>query len=156
MQQQGGEYLFSATDLVGFLECEHLMELDLQAVQWNKLQAHGVSTMAHLAARSAAEPVAGMHKDTFARLQSQAALQERARRTGQREVRVLPLDPEGQRGFHRLPAPDDGDMFFDMEGAPLEIGGLEYLFGVWLHDGGQWTFRGFWAHDRAQERVALE
>ena len=77
-----------------------------------------------------------MHGDILARLQSQATLQERARQTGKREWLVLPLDPEGRRGFHRLPLPDAGDIFFDIEGDPLEDGGLEYLFGVWYLEQG--------------------
>jgi len=97
-----------------------------------------------------------MHSDLLARLQSQAALQEGARRTGHREVLVLPPDADARRGFHRLPAPDPGDMFFDMEGDPLEDGGLEYLFGVWLLEQGAWAFLPFWAHTRTEERVAFE
>ncbi len=71
-------------------------------------------------------------------------------------VEVLPLDPEGRRGFYRLPEPNPGDMFFDMEGNPWEQGGLEYLFGVYYRDSDEWQFKGFWAHDRQEERKAFE
>ena len=136
---------------------DHLCQVaNISRVQWAKLGAQGIDTLAKLAALSPGTLVPRMHRDVLARLQSQAALQDGARRTGQREVLVLPLDPDARRGFHRLPAPDAGDMFFDMEGDPLEDGGLEYLFGVWLLEGGEWAFRAFWAHSRAEERVAFE
>jgi len=44
MQQLNGQYLFSATDLVAFLECEHLTELDLQAVQQPQWRAQRSKT----------------------------------------------------------------------------------------------------------------
>ncbi len=136
---------------------DHLCQVaNSSRVQWGKLQAAGVGTMASLAALPSGTTVPRINANTLEKLRSQAELQDRARRTGERAVVVLPLDPEGRRGFHRLPAPDAGDMFFDMEGDPLEDGGLEYLFGVWFLDGGSWAFREFWAHSRAQERTAFE
>lgn len=136
---------------------DHLCQVaNISRIQWAKLQAAGVDTMTRLAALPAGTPIPRLNADTLERLRSQAELQDRARRTGQREVLLLPPDPKGRRGFYRLPAPDAGDMFFDMEGDPLEDGGLEYLFGVWFHDGGPWTFQPFWAHSRAEERVAFE
>jgi len=136
---------------------DHLCQVaNISRVQWTKLQAAGIDTLARLAALPPGHVIPKMHSDMLARLQSQAALQEGARRTGLREVLVLPTDPDGRRGFHRLPAPDAGDMFFDMEGNPLEDGGLEYLFGVWFSAAGAWAFLPFWAHTRQEERVAFE
>ena len=136
---------------------DHLCQVaNISRVQWAKLATQGIDTLAKLAALPLGTIVPRMHGDVLARLQSQAALQDGARRTGKREVLVLPTDPDARRGFHRLPAPDAGDMFFDMEGDPLEEGGLEYLFGVWFLEGGEWAFRAFWAHSRAEERVAFE
>ena len=136
---------------------DHLCQVaNISRIQWAKLEAQGVDTLAKLATLPVGTIVPRMHGDLLARLQSQAALQDGVRRTGKREVLVLPPDPEARRGFHRLPAPHGGDMFFDMEGDPLEDGGLEYLFGVWFLEGGDWTFRAFWAHSRAEERVAFE
>ncbi|MBU6257927.1 MAG: TM0106 family RecB-like putative nuclease [Burkholderiales bacterium] len=136
---------------------DHLCQVaNISRVQWLKLEAAGVDTMARLAALPPGAQIPRLHADTLERIRSQAELQERARRTGVREVVVLPLDPEARRGFHRLPPPDAGDMFFDMEGDPLDDGGLEYLFGVWFRDGGPWTFLPFWAHTRAEERTAFE
>jgi uncharacterized protein len=129
---------------------------NITRIQWAKLQAAGIDTMARLAALPNGAPIPRLNADTLERLRSQAELQDRARRTGQREVQLLPPDREARRGFHRLPEPNAGDMFFDMEGDPLEDGGLEYLFGVWFRDGGPWTFQAFWAHSRAEERVAFE
>jgi len=137
-------------------EDDHLCQVaDIRRTQWNKLQLAGVDTMAKLAALPESSVVPRLNPETLARLRSQAALQEHARRTGERKALVLPLDTEGRRGFFRMPAPDAGDMFFDMEGDPLEQGGLEYLFGVGYFDRG-WQFRAFWAHSRAEEREAFE
>lgn len=136
---------------------DHLCQVaDIRRTQWARLQDAGISTLAQLAALPPGATVPKVHSDTLAKLASQAMLQEHQRRTGERKLLQLPLDPDARRGFYRLPPPDAGDMFFDMEGDPLEAGGLEYLFGVGYVEAGQWTFRGFWAHDRAQERVAFE
>jgi predicted RecB family nuclease len=136
---------------------DHLcLVANITRIQSGRLQAQGVDTMGKLAALPATRTIPKMHGDVLGRLRSQAALQERARRTGEREWLVLPLDPDARRGFHRLPLPDEGDVFFDMEGDPLEDGGLEYLFGVWHLERGAWAFRAFWAHDRTQERQAFE
>ncbi len=136
---------------------DHLCQVaSITRIQWGRLETQGFDTMARLAAMPAGTVVPKMHADVLTRLQSQAYLQEGARRTGERKVLVLPLDPEARRGFHRLPRPDAGDIFFDMEGDPLEDGGLEYLFGVWHLEEGAWTFRAFWAHSRAEERLAFE
>jgi predicted RecB family nuclease len=136
---------------------DHLCQVaNISRVQWTKLEMAGIDTLAKLAAVSPGSVIPKMHSDLLARLQSQAALQEGARRTGHREVLVLPPDADARRGFHRVPAPDLGDMFFDMEGDPLEDGGLEYLFGVWFLEHGAWAFLPFWAHTRTEERVAFE
>ncbi|NPC56682.1 TM0106 family RecB-like putative nuclease [Caenimonas soli] len=138
------------------LDDDHLCQVaGIRQTQWNKLQLAGVATMAKLAALPEGAIVPKLNPETLAKLRSQAALQDDARRTGERRFLVLPLDPDGRRGFFRMPVPDPGDMFFDMEGDPLEPGGLEYLFGVGYFDGG-WQFRAFWGHSRAEERVAFE
>src|SRR5205823_4935037 len=92
----------------------------------------------------------------FGKLRQQAALQFKARQTGERHLELLPQDAESRRGFARLPMPDPGDMFFDMEGDPLEEGGLEYLFGVYCFDDWSPVFKPFWAHTRAEEKLAFE
>jgi uncharacterized protein len=136
---------------------DHLSQVaGITRIQTARLQEAGVSTMAALASLPSDASLARIHPDTLDKLRGQAALQEYARRTGERKLDHLPLDPLGRRGFHRLPQPDDGDLYFDMEGDPLEDGGLEYLFGLWLRADGQWTFKPFWAHDRAQEKQAFE
>lgn len=136
---------------------DHLCQVaGITRVQTARLQQAGIATMAALAALPPGAAVPRVPPDTLAKLRGQAALQEHARRTGERRVEVLPLDPEGRRGWFRLPPPDEGDVYFDMEGDPLEAGGLEYLFGVLFRERGTWAFRAFWAHDRAQECVAFE
>ena len=139
------------------LEDDHLSQVaDIRRTQMVKLELAHVETMAALAALAPDAAIPRLHPDTLAKLQSQAALQEHARRTGERKLLMLPLDPDARRGFFRLPQPNVGDMFFDMEGDPLEVDGLEYLFGVGFVVDGKWTFRPFWAHSRSEERVAFE
>lgn len=135
---------------------DHLSQVaGITRIQTSRLQEAGVSTMAALAALPANARVARIQPETLVKLRGQAALQEYARRTGERKLEHLPLDPDRRRGLHRLPRPDKGDLYFDMEGDPLEDGGLEYLFGLWFREEGKWTFKPFWAHDRVQERQAF-
>lgn len=136
---------------------DHLCQVaGITRIQSARLQHAGIATMTALAGLPPGTGVPRVQQETLAKLRGQAALQAHARRTGERRVEVLPLDPDGRRGFYRLPSPDEGDLYFDMEGDPLEDGGLEYLFGVWFREQGTWAFRAFWAHDRVQERLAFE
>lgn len=136
---------------------DHLSQVaGITRIQTSRLQEAGVSTLAALAALPADARIVRIQPETLLKLRGQAALQEHARRTGERKLEHLPLDPGLRRGFHRLPRPDEGDLYFDMEGDPLEDGGLEYLFGLWFREHGQWIFKPFWAHDRVQERQAFE
>lgn len=136
---------------------DHLSQVaGITRIQTSRLQDAGVSTLAALAALPADARVVRIQPETLLKLRGQAALQEHARRTGERKLEHLPLDPDCRRGFHRLPRPDQGDLYFDMEGDPLEDGGLEYLFGLWFREDGHWAFKPFWAHDRVQERQAFE
>ena len=140
-----------------WLQSDHLSQVaNITRLQSNRLEAAGVLTLRELALLAEDAVVPKVRPETLAKLRSQAMLQYRARETGQRQVVVLPLDPDGVRGFARLPKPDTGDLFFDMEGDPLEDGGIEYLFGVYWHEDGEARFRPFWAHDSAEERVAFE
>jgi predicted RecB family nuclease len=115
-------------------------------------EAAGISTLAQLA--TATRP-AEMQQATFERLHRQAALQFRARETGQLYYELL--DPPLTEGFGALPAPAVGDVFFDMEGDQFfELGvGLEYLFGFYCPDD-EMKFRAFWGTDRAGEKAAFE
>jgi predicted RecB family nuclease len=131
-------------------DTDHLSQVaGLRRTQFEKLRAAGVSTLTVLAGWEGAD-------GTFAALREQAALQLRARETGEDSWLLLPPFPE--TGFSLLPDPSSGDLFFDMEGNPFwdPQGGLEYLFGVlWQEDGGT-RFRPFWARDRESERRAFE
>jgi predicted RecB family nuclease len=119
------------------------------------LRGAGIDDIGTLGLLPADTRIDGMQPDTVARLSNQARLQAHQRRTGERTVETLPLQPG--RGFARLPQPDRGDMFFDMEGDPLFDGGLEYLFGLVAFDGdGEDRFHEFWAHDRESEKLAFE
>jgi predicted RecB family nuclease len=135
---------------------DHLSQVaGMRRDQVVKLMAHGVPTMADLAA--AVERPAGVRigDETYLRLRAQAALQtqEKADATPRYEL----LAPREERGFALLPEPSPHDVFFDMEGDPYyDSDGLEYLFGVDYAEGSEWTFRAFWGRDRREERQAFE
>lgn len=140
-----------------WLESDHLSQVaHITRLQIHRLEVAGVRTLRELAMLSEDAKLPKINAATLSKLRAQAALQLQARETGQRAFELLPLDPDGMRGFARLPRPDPGDLFFDMEGDPLEDGGLEYLFGVYWRDADTPRFETFWAHDRNQERVAFE
>ena len=115
--------------------------------QVKKLEGGGVSTLEALAKMN--KPVPHLAATTFARLKTQAVLQQ-ARKSGPPTFQLREL--EAGRGFARLPEPADGDIFYDIEGDPHYDGGLEYLHGVYAQDIG---FISFWAHDHEAERQAL-
>ena len=166
--QAGGDTIPEPCESCGFcpwrercdaqwIEVDHLSQVaGITRLQIHKLETAGVSTLRDLALLAPGRTLPKMHANTLARLHAQAALQLQARETGERQVELLDLDPEGMRGFARLPRPDPGDLFFDMEGDPLEVGGLEYLFGVYWREADQPRFKPFWAHDRGEERIAFE
>lgn len=136
---------------------DHLCQVaNITRLQTRKLNNAGISTLQALATLSPEYRVPKMATETLDKLRHQAALQFKARQTGQHHLELLPQDAEGQRGFGRLPRPNAGDLFFDMEGDPLEEGGLEYLFGLYFFQNGQPEFKAFWAHDRNEERRAFE
>jgi uncharacterized protein len=139
------------------LEEDHLSQVaNITSLQIKKLQDAGITSMASLAQTAPKTRIPKLVPETFEKLRHQAALQFRARQTGERHLDLLPPDAEGKRGFARLPRPHPADMFFDMEGDPLEEGGLEYLFGLYYFDDGKPAFKPFWAHTRAEEKVAFE
>ncbi len=123
-----------------------------------ELERQGVATLTAFA--EADEPLRDAprrgHRDTFARLRDQAAVQLRGRREAREVVELLPVEPG--RGLTRLPAPDRGDVFLDFEGDPFAgEGGLEYLTGwAFRDDAGAMRYEGLWATDRAGEKRALE
>lgn len=121
-----------------------------------KLEAAGVHTLSELAVLDPASQIAGVSKDTMAKIVSQARLQKKGSEQGAPLVEILPV--EAGRGFALLPSRQDGDIFFDMEGDPLYPEGLEYLFGLWgpMGSDGSDKFYPIWAHDRSTEKVAFE
>ncbi|MFA6220946.1 MAG: TM0106 family RecB-like putative nuclease [Desulfomonilaceae bacterium] len=136
---------------------DHLNQVaNITKIQIKKLRSAGIHTLAQLAEHDDHVKIQKLAADTLIKLRHQAYLQTRKRATGANELELLPLDPDGIRGFYRLPKPDPGDLFFDMEGDPLELNGLEYLFGVYYRDGDEPKFQKFWAHNRDEERKAFE
>ncbi len=140
-----------------WLQDDHLNQVaNITKIQIKKLWSAGIRTLAQLAKHDDSAKIQKLAADTFVKLCHQASLQLNKRNTGSNEREILPLDPDGLRGFYRLPKPDPGDLFFDMEGDPLELNGLEYLFGVYYRDGDEPKFQKFWAHNRDEERKAFE
>ncbi len=125
----------------------------IMQLQTDRLNAHGIMTLAALAIAPDDKRPRRMAAPTFEKLRRQARLQDEQRRAladhepdWQRYEFVADAPAKG-RGFALLPAPSPGDVFFDMEGDPYyDIGtGLEYLFGAYTADEG---FRPFWGCDR--------
>ncbi|MDA8405431.1 MAG: TM0106 family RecB-like putative nuclease [Deltaproteobacteria bacterium] len=140
-----------------WLQDDHLNQVaNITKIQTKKLRSAGIHTLAQLAEHDDCVKIQKLAADTLLKLRHQAALQLKKRNSGANELELLPLDPDGLRGFHRLPKPDPGDLFFDMEGDPLEPEGLEYLFGVYYRDDDKPKFEKFWAHNRDEERKAFE
>ncbi|MGO9736876.1 MAG: TM0106 family RecB-like putative nuclease [Desulfomonilaceae bacterium] len=140
-----------------WLQDDHLNQVaNITKIQIKKLRSAGIYTLAQLAEHDDCVKIQKLAQDTLLKLRHQAALQLKKRHSGADELELLPLDPDGLRGFYRLPKPDPGDLFFDMEGDPLEVEGLEYLFGVYYRDGDEPKFEKFWAHNRDEERKAFE
>ena len=139
------------------LEDDHLCQVaGITGNQIKKLNEAGITTLRGLAELDPGTGIPGMAIQTLEKIRSQAALQQKARETGDNHLEILPVPEEEIRGLARLPRPSPGDMFFDMEGNPMEEGGLEYLFGLYLLEHGSEDFKTFWAHNRKEEKKAFE
>ncbi len=120
-----------------WIAADHLNQVaGISKIQIRKLRSFGINTVEQLALHDEGVPIPKISYETLSRIHNQARLQLQKRQTGQNHCEVLPLDPDGVRGFYRLPCPVPGDLFFDMEGDPLYVGGLEYLFGVYSLENG--------------------
>jgi len=150
-----------------FQECEVQRRKDdhlayvagISRVQRSELQAQGIGTLTELAQMAVPltfKPSRGA-KATYERLQDQARLQLRGRRTGKPEFALL-LPPDPKQGLSRLPEPSAGDLFLDLEGDPFaREGGREYLFGLGrVGADGTFAYDRFWAFDDEQEQKAFE
>ena len=136
---------------------DHLCQVaNITKIQVKKLQGADVPTLEALAKLSVDMAITKITAETIEKLRHQAALQFKARETGENHLELLPVDMAVSRGFARMPRSDVGDLFFDMEGNPLEDGGLEYLFGLYFFQDGKAEFRAFWAHSRDEEKIAFE
>ncbi len=136
---------------------DHLNQVaGITKIQIRKLRPAGINTLEQLALLDDKTRISKISDETLSRIRGQARLQLTKRQTGENVHEILPLDPDGVRGFYRLPKPNSGDIFFDMEGDPLIVGGLEYLFGVYFFENGKHEFRPFWAHTRDEEKLAFE
>lgn len=138
-------------------EDDHLsLVANLSRDQGLKLEAHGIHTLAELAALAEGEIVPRLATGSLATLRHQADLQLRSRGLPQPIYELLA--PDVETGLARLPKPSPGDVHFDFEGDPYwGDDGLEYLFGtVYDEAGGEPTYWPLWATNRAEERAAFE
>jgi predicted RecB family nuclease len=126
--------------LVAFMRADHRIALETADVR----------TVEQLAAAEPADLPSEIGLTSRIRLQAQAALQVKERRTGTPHYEILA--PTDGLGLLRLPEPDPGDVYLDFEGDPYaEAGeGREYLAGLWDRAG---TFTTYWAHSRAEEQA---
>jgi uncharacterized protein len=155
-----------ATEPVPVIHCGQCRWLDRCAAGWRAaddlslvanmrgdhreaLRAHGIASLAALAACTPDDLPRGIGRASRERLVQQAAEQLRERTTGEPSYLLLP--PVPGTGLLRLPPPDAGDLYLDFEGDPYAEGGAgrEYLAGIGDTEGG---FVPLWAHDRAAER----
>jgi uncharacterized protein len=155
-----------STDPVPVIHCGQCRWLDRCAAGWRAaddlslvalmrgdhrqaLHAHGIRTLAALAACDADDLPREIGRASRERLVQQAAEQLRERTTGEPSYLLLP--PVPRTGLLRLPPPAAGDLYLDFEGDPYAEGGegREYLAGIGDSGGG---FEPLWAHDRAGER----
>ncbi len=139
---------------------------NLGRVHKRELETHAITTLEKLAEWAVPKDFRPKHgsRETFEKLQDQAALQKMQRDTGQPQYERLPI--EAERGLARLPAPSVGDLYLDLEGDPFGRkvlatesgeGSREYLFGLgWVDAAGEFQFKGWWAFDDAEERRAFE
>lgn len=138
---------------------DHLsLVANLSKRQAAELEAHGVTTLAQLAALQLPLPFkpARGSAQALEKAREQARVQLQTRESGENVFELLPF--EAGSGLAKLPEPDSGDIFLDFEGDPF-VGehGLEYLTGYVARDAdGQWRHHASWAFNRQEERTAFE
>lgn len=126
--------------------------------QTGELQAHGISTVAALAAMPSPMPWKPQRgaRESYEKARDQARMQIASRDAGELQYELLPVEPP--YGLCMLPEPCAGDVFFDIESDQF-VGehGLEYLFGyIYRGDAGDPVYVADWAFDREGERAIFE
>lgn len=127
---------------------------NIQRSQMIKLRQANITTLQKIAESSTRTRIPDLNPDVFARLVSQASLQNYKAKTGKNKYELIKAS--SGKGFARLPKPHAKDLFFDMEGDPLYPNGLEYLFGIHYIQNHKKTFKAFWAHDHYEEKITFE
>lgn len=125
----------------------------ISRLQTDQLGRNGVGTLEQLGdLREIPKPARGS-REALERVRDQAAIQLRARRSGERQFEILePVDE--RHGLALLPAPSPGDIFLDLEGDRLAAdGGRDYLFG-YVRPGRDYV--PLWATTPAEEQAAFE
>ncbi len=126
---------------------------EIRATTRLKLVDAGITTIDQMATATEANRPRGVSKETFTRLQAQAAIQTQGEQAG--EV-IFEITDESI--VNSLPPCSDGDLWFDMEGDPYanQGTGLEYMFGFGFLEKGEFAFDTTDATDTASERKAFE
>ncbi len=126
---------------------------EIRSITRLKLVDAGITTIDHMGAATEEDRPKGVSKETFTRLQAQAAIQTRGERAG----KVI-FEITDESIVNSLPPRSDGDLWFDMEGDPYanQGAGLEYMFGFGFLDNGEFAFDTTDATDTATERAAFE
>jgi len=129
----------------------------ITARQRDRLNAAQIARVSELSALDPEQRVAGIAKESLARVREQARLQV-AGRSASKPLYELLLDVEPNFGLDRLPTPSPGDLFLDLEGDPfLQGNGLEYLFGLVDSESEDAPrYQAYWSKTRAEEKRAFE
>ncbi|MCP3981132.1 MAG: TM0106 family RecB-like putative nuclease [bacterium] len=138
-------------------ELDHLSGVaGITSAQVRRLEAHGIESMAELAARPTPPKGRALREATYRKLHDQARLQVASRGLDRPLYEIVPPDHQKPEGLALLPPASRLDVFFDMEGYPLGAAPLEYLFGATHVEDGERRFSDWWAHDAEEECLAFE
>ena len=126
---------------------------EIRATTRLKLVDAKITTIDQMAQATIDQRPKAVSKETFARLQAQAAIQIR----GEQANKVI-FDITAVSSVNSMPPRSAGDLWFDMEGDPYANhgDGLEYMFGFGYLQNGEFDFDTKDATDTASERTAFE
>jgi len=126
---------------------------EIRATTRLKLVDAGITTIDQMGAATETNRPKSVSKETFTRLQAQAAIQTQGEQAG----KVI-FEITDESIVNSLPPRSDGDLWFDMEGDPYanQGAGLEYMFGFGFLDSGEFAFDTTDATDTTSERKAFE
>ena len=126
---------------------------EIRATTRLKIINSGLTTIDQMAVATDEQRPKSVSKETFTRLQAQAAIQIQGEQAGK-----IVVDITDEATVNSLPPRSQGDLWFDMEGDPYanQGNGLEYMFGFGYLEKGEFAFKTTEATDTATERKAFE